>query len=257
MLIAQLTDSHVHTSRRFPLGAFDTAGALERCVGRLIALDPPPDVAVFTGDLTQRGRPAEYARFREAIAPLRMPFLVLPGNHDEREAFRAAFSDLGVLPASGPLNYVDERFAIRLVAVDSTEPGRAGGSLDATRLAWLERTLAADRRPTLLMLHQAPFAAGIVPLDSFPFAGAAALREIVERNPHVVRIICGHLHCTRTRRWGATTVESCPSTSDQFVPCAGPGAGFPHIDFEPAAFRLLAWDGSHMRARTVRVRKSG
>jgi 3',5'-cyclic AMP phosphodiesterase CpdA len=257
MLIAQLSDSHVHASRSFPLVAFDTAGALARCIERLIGLDPAPDFVVFTGDLAQRGRPAEYARFRETIAPLRVPYLVLPGNHDEREAFRAAFADLGVLPASGPLCYVDERFPLRLVALDSTDPGRAGGSVDAGRLAWLERTLAADRRPTLLMLHHAPFLAGIVPLDSFPFAGAAALRELVERNPQVVRIICGHLHCTRTRRWGATTVESCPSTSDQFVPCAGPGTGFPHIDFEPAAFRLLAWDGTQFLARTIRVPKSG
>lgn len=253
MLIAQLSDSHVRVSGALPLPSFDTAGALARCIARVAGLDPPPDLVVFTGDLTQRGRPAEYARFRNVIAPLRMPYLVIPGNHDEREAFRSAFGDLRGMPSNGPLCYVEERLGLRIVALDSTEPGVSGGWLDEPRLAWLERTLAADRRPTLVMLHQAPFLAGIVPLDWFPFVGAEALRAVIERNPHVVRVICGHLHCVRTRRWGTTLVTSAPSTSDQFVPSAGPGAGVPRIHFERAAFRLLAWDGAALRDRIVRV----
>ncbi len=253
MLIAQLSDSHIRASRGHAFPSFDTAGALARCVDRVSRLDPAPDVVVFTGDLTERGRPAEYALFRNLIAPLRMPYLVIPGNHDVRETFRSAFADLRGMPPNGPLCYVEERFALRLVALDSTEPGVSGGRFDEARSDWLERTLAADRRPTLLMLHQAPFAAGILPLDWFPFAGAEALRAAIERNPHVVRVICGHLHCVRARRWGTTLVSSCPSTSDQFVPIAGAGAGIPRIAFERAAFRLLQWDGAALRERIVRI----
>jgi 3',5'-cyclic AMP phosphodiesterase CpdA len=253
MLIAQLSDSHVHAAKWAPLRYFDTAAALARCVARVLRLDPAPDVVVFTGDLTETGAPAEYARFRELVAPLRMPLIVLPGNHDEREALRAAFGAANGLPERGPLCYVDERFPLRLVALDSTDPGRPGGSLDAARLEWLDRTLAAESRPTLLMLHQAPFRAGIVPLDWYPFTGAAGLREIVDRHAHVVRAICGHLHCVRTVRWATTTVSSGPSTADQVVPLAGEGRRLPLLTYERAAFRLLSWDGAQLHERIVRV----
>jgi 3',5'-cyclic AMP phosphodiesterase CpdA len=253
MLIAQLSDSHVHAWTRVPRGHFDTARALARCVARVCSLEPAPDVVVFTGDLTETGAPSEYALFREHVAPLPMPWLVLPGNHDDREALRAAFRDLPELPASGPLCYADDRFALRLVALDSTDPGRPGGSLDAARLAWLDRTLAAETRPTLLMLHQAPFRAGIIPLDWFPFHGAEALRRVVDRHAHVVRVICGHLHCVRSERWATTTVSSGPSTSGQVVPLAGRGRVFPRLAFERAAFRLFSWNGSDLHERIVRV----
>lgn len=253
MLIAQLSDSHVNAATFVPVRYFNTAAALARCIARVCSLDPAPDVVVFTGDLTEGGSPAEYSRFRELIAPLSMPCLVLPGNHDEREAMRAGLGLSGSLPSHGPLCYVDERFPLRLVALDSTDPGLPGGSLDAARLDWLERTLAADVRPTLLMLHQAPFKAGIFPLDAFRFFGVDALREIVQRHPHVRDVICGHLHCVRTVRWETATVSSGPSTSDQVVPLAGLGRRWPRVTFERAAFRLLSWDGTDLRGRIVRV----
>ncbi len=253
MLIAQLSDSHVHVSTRAPLRYFDTSSALARCVARVRNLAPAPDVVVFTGDLTESGAPAQYARFLELIAPLPMPWLAIPGNHDDREALRTALRGTHDVPARGPLCYTDERFPLRLIALDSTDPGRAGGSLDAARLDWLDRTLASDPRPALIMLHQAPFRAGIFPLDGFPFAGERELRAVVEQHAHVVRVICGHLHCVRTARWATTTVTSGPSTSDQLVPLVGAGRRFPSIAFERAAFRLLAWDGAELHERVVRV----
>jgi 3',5'-cyclic AMP phosphodiesterase CpdA len=254
MLIAQLSDSHVHVSTRAPLRYFDTSRALARCIARVRGLTPAPDVVVFTGDLTETGTAPEYARFLELLAPLPMPWLVIPGNHDDRDALRAALRGTGAgLPGHGALCYTDERFPLRLIGLDSTDPGRAGGSLDGARLAWLDRTLAQDARPTLLMLHQAPFRAGIFPLDRFPFTGARELRAVVERHAHVVRVICGHLHCVRTERWATTTVSSGPSTSDQLVPLVGAGRRFPGIAYERAAFRLLAWDGAELHERIVRV----
>ena len=41
------------------------------------------------------GRPEEYAWLRELLAPLSLPLVVVPGNHDDRDAMRAAFADGG------------------------------------------------------------------------------------------------------------------------------------------------------------------
>ena len=55
--IAQLSDSHITTG---PLGAGPAAG-LQLALARVMGLDPRPDCVVITGDLTDHGRPDEYA----------------------------------------------------------------------------------------------------------------------------------------------------------------------------------------------------
>src|SRR5579872_5061470 len=165
MLIAQITDTHIlatgelyHSPRRAipadtpPDWSFiDTAACLARAIRELNALKPRPDVVVVTGDLTDHGRAEEYANLRSILAAAEMPVFVIPGNHDSREALRAAFAGDGYLPADGFLNYTVEDFALRIVALDTNVPGHHHGELCAERLEWLDRTLAtAPAKPTLL-----------------------------------------------------------------------------------------------------------
>ena len=93
MLIAQVTDPHIKAAGRLAYRTVDSAQKLRDCVAHLNALDPRPDIVLLTGDLVDLGRPEEYAVLREILAPLAAPVYVIPGNHDERGALRAAFSD--------------------------------------------------------------------------------------------------------------------------------------------------------------------
>ena len=76
----------------------DTASALERAVSALNSLDPLPDLTVHAGDLVESGELEEYDYLRTLLAPLRMPVLTIPGNHDAREPMREAFVAEGCLP---------------------------------------------------------------------------------------------------------------------------------------------------------------
>ena len=64
------------------MGVVDTASALERAVSALNNLDPLPDLTVHAGDLVESGELEEYDYLRTLLAPLRMPVLTIPGNHD-------------------------------------------------------------------------------------------------------------------------------------------------------------------------------
>src|SRR5947209_8782074 len=119
MLIAHITDLHVTAPGTMLLGIVDTASALERAVAALNRLDPSPDVAVLTGDLVESGAPEEYAHLRALLAPLRMPILAIPGNHDAREPMREAFIGDGYLPRQGFLNYVIDDYSLRIVGLDT------------------------------------------------------------------------------------------------------------------------------------------
>ncbi|HEX7389058.1 MAG TPA: metallophosphoesterase, partial [Acidiphilium sp.] len=85
MLIAHLTDLHI---RPFGLAAnrvVETNAMAERALRQLASLTPKPDAVIITGDLTENGRPEEYAQFRRLFENrLSCPVYVGLGNHDRR-----------------------------------------------------------------------------------------------------------------------------------------------------------------------------
>src|SRR5258708_7594359 len=165
MLIAQISDMHVKAEGELLYGRIDTAGFLERAAAHVMALDPRPDVVLATGDLVEGGKPEEYALLRRLLAPLAMPVYLIPGNHDGRDALRAAFLDHAYLPQSGFLQYTLEGLPVRLIALDTLVPGKTHGELCAERLDWLEARLGEGDRPTILFMHHPPFDCGIAGFD--------------------------------------------------------------------------------------------
>lgn len=266
MLVAQITDTHIlaagklyHSPRRaIPADAepgwsfIDTAACLTRAISELNGLKPRPDVVVVTGDLTDHGGAEEYANLRAILAAAAMPVFVIPGNHDSREALRAAFAGDGYLPADGFLNYVVEDFALRIVALDSNVPGHHHGELCADRLAWLDRTLAkAPQKPTLVMLHHPPFPTGIEHMDAHALHNPAAFADVVRRHRQIERILCGHLHRTIDHRFAGTIAGTCPSTAHQLVLDITPGAPA-EFAFEPPGYQLHFWrDGVGLVSHTA------
>ena len=195
----------------------------------------------MTGDLVDHDAPAEYGHLRALLAPLRMPVFVIPGNHDAREPLRQAFGADGYLPAEGFLQFAIEDFPVRLVAFDTLLPGNHRGVLCAERPRWLETTLTAAReRPTLLLMHHPPFAAGIDFMDRFGLAEAAALAEIVARHPQIERILCGHLHRAIDRRFAGTVAGTAPSTAHQIRLNLSPEAPLGFM-LEPPGYQLHVW----------------
>ncbi|MFC7730409.1 metallophosphoesterase [Actinomadura keratinilytica] len=159
-IIAQLSDIHLAAGRD---GAVDDASgpvrALRAAVSSLLALPARPDAVVLTGDLAHGGRPAEYERLHALLSPLPMAVYPLPGNHDDRDALRKAFSDHPAVAATGgepqaPVQYAVDVADARLVCCDTSVPGKSHGSMDQERLAWLDRTLAErPDTPTVVATH--------------------------------------------------------------------------------------------------------
>ncbi len=122
MIIAQITDTHIKAEGKLAYRKVDSAKALGDCVDHVNRLEPRPDVVIMTGDLADVGRPSEYAVFRRIVDRLAMPYFVIPGNHDERGAFRQAFADHPYLPSDGDfLHYAIEDYPIRLIGLDTTQ----------------------------------------------------------------------------------------------------------------------------------------
>ena len=214
MLVAQISDTHLLSPTSDLPSAQLRADCLERCVTAIN--HESPDAVILTGDTVQHGRADEYGWLRELLAPLQAPLYLVPGNRDDNEELRRAFSDAPFLPTTGPsLHYAVEDFDTRLVAIDSTWPEERKGRFCEQRQAWLEATLAAQpERPTLLFIHHPPFDVGDHYVGGYRRPEeAAALQSIVARHEQVTGLLCGHVHWPVSREWAGTQARIMPSVA--------------------------------------------
>jgi len=240
MLIAQLSDPHVRPRSVLYQGVVDSNAMFAAAVEQVNRLDPQPDVVLLTGDLVDTGSDSEYDMLRALLAPLRAPFLAIPGNHDEREAFRRTFA--GQVPATGPIHYVADEFGpLRIVAIDVTLPGLHHGDFDESAARWLDGVLANEpTRPTLVMMHHPPFEISVPYLDAYLCRNGDRLKAIVARHPAVERIVCGHVHRHMQLRFGGTLLCTAPSTTTAIALQLRADAS-PQSHVEPPAFLLHHW----------------
>ncbi len=247
MLIAQLSDPHIRMPGQKAYRVVETDQYLPPAIAALNALAPRPDCVLITGDLTDFGRPTEYAHLRDMLRELSLPYYLLPGNHDDRQAMREAFPDHAYLQDGGDfLQYAIDGHALRILALDTLVPRQSQGELCERRLQWLDAQLAAQPgRPTVIAMHHPPFTTGIEHMDAIGLlAGADTLQQIVARHGNVERIVCGHVHRTIFRRFGGTIASCCPSTAHQIaldLREQGPSA----FRMEPPGYQLHSWqDGA-------------
>ena len=241
-LLAQLSDPHIASNGEPLPGGIDTAGMLRACVQDVLALKQQPDAVVITGDLTDLASPEEYAFLRGLLAPLAMPVYLIPGNHDDRAVLREAFPDHAYLRRSQDfIQYSIDSHPLRIVALDTVIPGASGGELCAERLAWLDRTLAAARdKATVVVMHHPPFRTYIEAMDAMALRDPEPLARVIERNPQVEAILCGHVHRPITVRFAGTVASIAPSTAHHIALDLEPGAPLRYA-MEPPAYRLHAY----------------
>lgn len=240
--LVQLSDTHIVAPGRLLGDRVDTASALARAVEAVLRLPQPPDAVLVSGDLVDSGAAVEYRHLRELLAPLPMPLFLMPGNHDERGALRAAFPEHAYLGRDGPVDYAVVIGGLRLVALDSVVPRAPHGALDPAQLDWLDATLgAAPRQPTVVAVHHPPFATGIVFMDTIGLRDEdGTLAALLQRHPQVERLVCGHVHRSVQARYGGTLALTAPSTAHQIHLDLSPHAPEAYT-FEPPGLLVHAW----------------
>lgn len=153
--IVQLSDTHVgFNGPPDPLGT----KAFERAVDVINALDPQPELVLFTGDLTHDSDDAgEHAKrmrtFRDIAGRLRAKKrFYVPGEHDAALDGGALFGE-----HFGDTRYSFDHRGIHFVALDNVSAGRP--AVGAAQLAWLKKDLAryAHSVPIVVFTHRPLF----------------------------------------------------------------------------------------------------
>jgi 3',5'-cyclic AMP phosphodiesterase CpdA len=253
-ILVQLTDLHIREPGRLAYRRVDTSRYFRAVVDSVLALKQRPHAVVISGDLTDFGRPAEYASLREQIAPLEsagLPVYLMPGNHDSRDELRRSFPAHAYLGDGPYVQFAVDVGPLRLLALDTVVPERSEGALDAQRLAWLEAQLADSvGRPVVIAMHHPPFQTLIGHMDKMGLlAGGAELEAIVARHANVERVICGHLHRAIDVRFGGTIASTAPGPAHQVCLDLDPEA-VSAWTLEPPSFRVHAWNPRERRLVT-------
>jgi 3',5'-cyclic-AMP phosphodiesterase len=214
MIIAQISDTHIDLDG--PNGAARFRN-LECCVEDINRLDPLPDVAIHTGDLTQHGKSAEYEAARRILGALRCPLRVAAGNRDDRAAIREAFpAGDDLLPDTPFVQYRVETFPVRLIAVDTLSGKSNQGDFCQIRADSLRAALAEDTtKPTVIFMHHPPFMVheSDYPVQFESWEAVDRMSRALEGQRHVVGMFCGHTHRNVAGEVAHVPVSSMPSVA--------------------------------------------
>ena len=260
-----LTDTHIMAGGTWKVRTgdfeFDTEASLRQVVQAIRTLDPVPDFAVLGGDLASpdildrsRTLTAEeyepsYGLLAEILAGLPCPVRLLVGNHDNRVALNRVLRPDTPTP-DAPHYYAFDHEGYHFVALDSQEPGQAGGALDATQLGWLRDDLAQHReQPTIVFVHHHPWPLGLQWIDTMPLRNGDELIGALREHPDVRWIICGHVHLDQAIQRGGLTMLTTPSTCIQLSKVAQAGKMLPG----PPAFRIVDVAGDALSTRVVHL----
>ncbi|MFF0267926.1 metallophosphoesterase [Kribbella sp. NPDC004536] len=230
-VIAHLSDPHLD-------GSEEARARLRRVTSYVRS--STVDVVLVTGDLADHGLAEEYVEVARELT-FDVPTLVLPGNHDVSQPFRALVTEPGnghPIHHGHPIHQVREVGEARFVLVDSTVEGEDHGYLSEDTLAWLERTLAVPfDGPVFLAMHHPPFELHHPVMDQWKLQNPDDLAKVLESRP-VTALFTGHVHNAITSTFanlpvrGAPGIRSTvhlpfePSTPAVVDPTADPGLAF-------------------------------
>lgn len=147
------------------------------------------DFVLITGDLTHEGGISDYCELKELLIELLgdIPYIVLPGNHDRRDAFCKTFFNREY---TKKLDEVYEIKGLRIITLDTGDS--VNGLITNEQLNWLTSVLSdSSSMRTLLALHHTL-------IDGQNGIACAnyneALIRIIQNSDDILGIFCGHTH---------------------------------------------------------------
>ena len=212
-----LTDTHlVPAGRR--LYALDPAARLAAAVELINRDHDDLTFVIVTGDLAHWGEQGAYEALKDRLAALRVPVVLMMGNHDRREAFRAVFH-AGDDDGNGFVQAVRHFDHATVVTLDTLGEGRDvhAGRLCPQRLSFLEHALsdAPRDKPVLLFQHHPPLELGLPHMDAFKLQDSEAEWQVLQRTRMPDFMFFGHIHRPAAGVWRGIPFHIQRATSHQ------------------------------------------
>jgi 3',5'-cyclic-AMP phosphodiesterase len=209
--LVQISDVHLTTAGVMANGARPRDNLL-RALEAVARTGIRPDAFLLTGDLADQGEGPCYDDLAAimAHAAAGASVIYLPGNHDDRAAFRRH-----LLGGSGddPVNQVHWAGGLRIITLDSVIPRQDGGELTARTLSFLRSELASPAPDgTIVALHHPPVPSPVKPMADIALRDPARLRATIH-GTDVRLVVAGHYHHEALGMLGPVPAWVSPATA--------------------------------------------
>ena len=199
------------------LHGLDPVMRFRECVADINTHAEHLEFCVITGDLCDRGDEDSYRVLRELLGELRVPYHLMVGNHDRREAFLGVFPDARTDGAGFVQDELVTDSGVFLF-LDSVDEGEHAGLYCERRSAWLtERLARAGDGPVYVFMHHPPFEIGFASLDRMKLRDGARFLELLESAGNVRHLFFGHVHRPLSGSWGSVPFSALPGTNHQIA----------------------------------------
>ena len=248
--ILQLSDLHPFADPDERLYGIPTRELLEDVLAHVQESGVRPDHVVVTGDHTHDELPETYAAVRDLLEPFLDRLWLLPGNHDDRAVLRAAFDDRIPLDGADRITFSFRAGDWLCLGLDTHVPGAVSGRIGADQVEWIRGQLDEHRPPAaVLFMHHPPVELGLEWLDRIGLEDAELLQDLLDEEPRIRLVCCGHVHHESSNRVGAAEIVTVPSTGLQFSP-TGDVAEFVTA---PPGYRLIELGDDGYSTTVVRL----
>jgi Icc protein len=169
------------------------------------------DILVLSGDLANEdGEPGAYQFVSEQVKDLKVPVLVIPGNHDRLEVM-AKYFDLEGRIHGEKCYFKYELGGHTFFFLDS-----ACGTVSVEQLEWLKSEAAKVEGEVFLFMHHPPCFCGHRFMDSkYSLKNKEEVQAAFASIPNLTHIFCGHYHSHFELEMGRQKVHVAPSTQMQ------------------------------------------
>lgn len=212
--ILHISDTHFVADNDLLHGSVDSDENLRQLFRDFVKAQVKPEAMVFTGDLADTGRPDAYLRLRNIVEPvaeeLGAKIIWVMGNHDERTAFRSGLLDSDAGQES--VDMIHDVNGLRIIALDSTVPGKHHGEISDEQLEWLTDVLATPApHGTLIALHHPPVPSPTEIIAMVELREQSRFEKVIE-GTDVRGILAGHLHYSTFSTFGGAPVTVASAT---------------------------------------------
>jgi Icc protein len=214
MRLIQISDLHLFDDPEKTLLGLNTAKSFEAVLALIQKSPSPPDMIIFTGDLSQDDSATAYHYIAQTCAHFTCPVYWIPGNHDIPELMQKTFAQTQLKEDKAILlgNWL-------LILLNSHYPKHVPGLLGRSELSRLSYFLSEHpAQHALIFLHHHPVPVGSKWIDSQVLINAEDFFAIVDKYSHIKGIIFGHVHQVFESQRKGIPLLSAPSTCFQFLP---------------------------------------
>lgn len=220
--IAQLSDLHLTPKHEKAFG-IDVRKNFMDIYESLLQERKHLDALVITGDICyQEGAETIYQWAKQFLDALRIPYYLIPGNHDDTHSLHKSFNLPPQHITNGEIYYEVEFPVGKAFFLDTSDD-----KISVNQLQWLQQKLHSVHKQCFIFMHHPPVYAGITYMDTqCPLINKDQLEELLYsfRNIQFV-VCCGHFHAEKT-------------ILDRNILTMIAPTGFFHIDQDSESFRI-------------------